>query len=225
MDPASKEVTQLARTHARGTKPSNGIERPPSRHRMLWTACGLVVFAIALFQVYDVIRRHEIVIETAERHFSSLVRSLAEQSAVAVRAVDLLLRSVAYDAGRAQPIKVDLQHWLQLEPGSIPELQGLAVLNANAAIVTGIGNFSVATQPDAADYFSVHRERKVGGLYISKPLLDTGGVRHTVALSRRIDGPEATSLASRRLSWTSNTFNVSMPPWRLDRNRAQAAAR
>src|SRR5690348_4401732 len=71
------------------------------RHHRLWWVCVLVVLAIGAFQVYDVVRRHDIVIETAERDFTSLVRVLAEQTARAIQAADIVVRDTAADAGPA----------------------------------------------------------------------------------------------------------------------------
>src|SRR6476620_10245634 len=69
-----------------------------SRHHTVWWICVLAVLAIGVFQVYDVVRRHDIVVETAERDFTSLVRVLAEQTARAVQAVDVVVRDTAADA-------------------------------------------------------------------------------------------------------------------------------
>src|SRR3954452_5243563 len=69
------------------------------RHHTVWWICVLAVLAIGVFQVYDVVRRHDIVMQTTERDFTSLVRVLAEQTARAVQAVDVVVRDTAADAG------------------------------------------------------------------------------------------------------------------------------
>jgi hypothetical protein len=70
--------------------------RRPGVHA-LWAMGWLLVAAMAAFQVYDVLRRRDIVLETAEQRFASLAHALSEQTASSVQVVDVVLRDTASD--------------------------------------------------------------------------------------------------------------------------------
>ncbi|MEO8039143.1 MAG: ATP-binding protein [Betaproteobacteria bacterium] len=61
----------------------------------VWLAGALVIVGMAVFQVYDVFRRFDIVLDDARRELRSTTRALAEQTAQAMRATDLVLRDAA----------------------------------------------------------------------------------------------------------------------------------
>src|SRR3954453_14979068 len=96
-----------------------------SRHHTVWWICVLAVLAIGAFQVYDVVRRHDIVIETAERDFTSLVRVLAEQTARAVQAADIVVRDTAADAGPAMSSSRQVQQRLRDRIVAIAQVEAL----------------------------------------------------------------------------------------------------
>src|SRR5882762_6075978 len=65
--------------------------------RALWVTGGSLIAAMAIFQVYDVMRRLDIVVETAEKSYLSLAQTLSEQTALALEAVDVAVGDTAAD--------------------------------------------------------------------------------------------------------------------------------
>ena len=55
----------------------------------------LMVVVTASVQLYDILRRLDIVVETAEQSYASLSRTLAEQTRSAAQAVDVVVQDTA----------------------------------------------------------------------------------------------------------------------------------
>ncbi len=159
------------------------------RQHALWWMCVLIVVAIAAFQVYDVVRRHDIVIETAERDLASLVRVLAEQAARAVQAADVVVRDTAADAGMLglPSGRQALQQRLRDRIIAIEQIEQLAIIDASGAVVAAAGEHSFAGISTASrPYFAIHRDGRAPGVFVSEAFREPGSGRWTVALSRRI---------------------------------------
>lgn len=151
----------------------------------------MLIAATAIFQVYDVMRRLDIVVETAEKSYLSLARTLSEQTALALEVVDVAVRDTAADQHVTGPQRSDResQRRVRERATAIAQVRDMVVLNANGRVfVGGRGTSETSSLADAA-YFTVHRDEKAPGLYVSEPtrLYDTE--EWTIALSRRIDGP------------------------------------
>ena len=69
-------------------------------HTGLWIACAIVVVVMASVQFYDIVRRLEIVVETAQQNYASLARSLAEQTRGALQIADVVVQDSAADSAR-----------------------------------------------------------------------------------------------------------------------------
>src|ERR1700741_3363785 len=67
-------------------------------HKIIWAIGALLVAIMAAAQVYDVLRRRAIVLETTERTYASLARSLADQTQRIILAADVALRETVSDA-------------------------------------------------------------------------------------------------------------------------------
>ncbi len=159
--------------------------------RALWITGGLLIAATAIFQVYDVMRRLDIVVETAERSYLSLSRTLSEQTALALGVVDVAVRDTATDRRVVASRQNDpeLQRRLRQRIVAIAQILDLVVLDANGKVSVGAHGapLKAASLADPV-YFTVHRDKKTAGLYVSEPTrhYDTG--QWTIALSRRIEG-------------------------------------
>ena len=158
-------------------------------------ACVLVVLAIGAFQVYDVVRRHQIVIETAERDLTSLVRVLAEQTSGAVQAVEVTVRDMAADGVTAlSPDRQSIRQRLRDRIAGVAQVEELLVIAANGSVVATAGNHVVAeTSMASRPYFTAHRDGVAKGLYISDAFRQPDG-RWIVALSRVIHSPDGAFL-------------------------------
>src|SRR4249920_3222957 len=99
-------------------------------HKVVWAIGALLVAIMAAFQVYDVLRRRAIVIDTTERTYASLARSLADQTQLAVLAADLALRETVSDAFLVPPRSFASRELLRKRVSTVPQVQGLLLLGA-----------------------------------------------------------------------------------------------
>ena len=84
--------TQLLSDSGPGRQADGPAARQRRFHDVLWALGILLIVVMAVFQVYDVLRRLEIVQETEQHRFLNLVRTLGEQTANTLQTVDVLLR-------------------------------------------------------------------------------------------------------------------------------------
>jgi len=157
----------------------------------LWVTGGSLIAAMAIFQVYDVMRRLDIVVETAEKSYFSLVRTLSEQTALALEVADVAVRDTAADQRVSNPQRKDhsFEQRLRDRIGAIAQIRDLIVLDANGRMSAGTHRATLTTSHADAAYFAVHRDNSTVGLYVSEPTRHSDSGEWTVALSRRIDGP------------------------------------
>ncbi|HKB83325.1 MAG TPA: ATP-binding protein [Burkholderiales bacterium] len=181
-------------TPAAGTD-AGALNMPATRrridfHLVLRTAGALMVVVMATFQVYDILRRMDIVVETAGQNYASLARALAEQTRSAVQAIDVVLRDTATVMQLTQ-LRADdpqMHERMRSRMHLIPQIEDLFVTGADGDILTAGGDARmpkawVASQP----FFLVHRQNASAGLLISQAFLREGSTKRTIALSRRID--------------------------------------
>jgi len=160
--------------------------------RALWVTGGSLIAAMAIFQVYDVMRRLDIVVETAEKSYLSLARSLSEQTALALEVMDVAVRDTADDQRVANLPRNDreLPRHLRDRIAAVGQIRNLVVLDANGKVCAGARGTPLkgASLADRA-YFTAHRDKMASGLYVSGPTRDEDSGEWTIALSRRIEGP------------------------------------
>src|SRR5690348_4836060 len=150
------------------------------RHHGLWWACVLVVVAIGAVQVYDIVRRHDIVIETAERDFTSLVRVLAEHTARAVQAVDVVVRDTASEVSimGLSSNRQALQQRLRDRIVAIAQVEELVIVSADGTVFTAAGQRPpITVSPGSLSYFAQHRDGRTRGLYVSEAFRQPGNGR------------------------------------------------
>jgi PAS domain S-box-containing protein len=182
-----------APVHVAEWKPADGSAGAAAerRHHGLWWACVVVVLAIGAVQVYDVVHRHDIVTETAERDFTSLVRVLAEHAARAVQAVDVVVRDTAAEVSiMGMPAnRQALQQRLRDRIVAIAQVEALAIVGADGTVFAAAGQHPPSfVAPAELAYLAVQRDGRTRGLYVSEAFRQPGNGRWTVAVSRRIEG-------------------------------------
>ncbi|MEO8159639.1 MAG: ATP-binding protein, partial [Betaproteobacteria bacterium] len=168
---------------------------PSARSRVnfklaLSAAGALVVVVMASVQVYDIMRRLEIVVETAEQSYASLARTLAEQTRGAVQAVDLVVQDTAtvVQLTRHGAIDPAMNTRLRERVRLIPQIQELYVIGEDGAILAGSADAPpsqswVVHQP----FFLTHRQKSTSGPFISTAIRHEGATDSTIKLSRSIN--------------------------------------
>src|SRR6476620_7790234 len=139
--------------------------------RAVLLTAGVLLVGMAAFQVYDVLRRLDIVLDSAEHEAGSLVRTLAEQTASSLQTVDVILRETVSDAGQASPGHIDqIDSRTRARILNIAQVLNVTLIDADGRVVASIGSKgwlkgSQANQP----YFRRHRAQPDVGLNVSGP--------------------------------------------------------
>ncbi len=107
-------------------------------HDVLWAAGVLLIVVMAVFQVYDVLRRLEIVVETEQHRFLNLVRALGEQTANTLQTVDVLLREAVEDssAPRLHRDSGAIEARLRARIAGLPQIVSLTIEQVGARSVS-----------------------------------------------------------------------------------------
>ena len=169
------------------TRDSSGIGLRASFILVVVAVCG----AVWLSALLDAVHHRAIVVDLAERQHDNVARALAEQSARAMQAIDLILRQAELldppevpSADERRRI-VDL---LKYQVSGVPQVQGLLLFDPARHIYLNSG-----AGPDYLDlsdrsYFTIQRTRKDVGLFVSEPLISRTIGNPTFVLSRRLPG-------------------------------------
>jgi PAS domain S-box-containing protein len=155
---------------------------------VLGLAGVLLILFMALFQVYDILRRLEIVLETERHRLLNLARAVAEQTASSVQTVDAVLRVVAAEQSHTprRPEHGGSRERLQAHITGIGQIADLLIADADGRLVGSAEAAAVSLRPAQNDWFKVHSGAQDVGLYVSKPFLEAERGRWTIAVSRRI---------------------------------------
>lgn len=118
-----------------------------SFQRGLWTACAVLVVTMAGFQIYDVLRRLEIVIESTEKRFASVTQALAEQTASTLQSIDSTLAGIEINAVALQVPGdlTEIRQRLTRQLEATPHIRNLIVIDGNNRRLMVVG-----TDPQAA---------------------------------------------------------------------------
>lgn len=147
----------------------------------------LVVVVMATVQVYDIIRRLEIVVETAQRNYASLSRTLAEQSRGAVQAVDVIVQDTA-TLMQLRPDDPQASVRLRSRMQLIPHTHALFVADRDGRIIAaGVDDPPPSRWVAGQGFFTTHRNPDSGALFISEAFNREGATDRMIAMSRRIN--------------------------------------
>ncbi|MCW5625702.1 MAG: PAS domain S-box protein [Burkholderiales bacterium] len=137
--------------------------RPTRRrfHRILWITGVSMIVLMAAAQVYDVLHRLEIVVDTAERSTVDLARARAAQTAGTFQIATLLLNDVTdrMSGGHDGEFERIADHHRQ----AVPQLLGMAVIDADGRIAmqngttTALGIDRGASPPPAGERAVIRR--------------------------------------------------------------------
>jgi PAS domain S-box-containing protein len=159
-------------------------------HLALRIAGALMVVVTASVQLYDILRRLDIVVETAEQTYASLSRTLAEQTRSAAQAVDVVVQDTAtvMQLTRLRADDPQIHEHLRSRMRLIPHIENLFVAGSDGSVLAAGADALlppgwIARQP----FFVAHQRQTDLGLFISQAFRREGTVNWTIALSRRIN--------------------------------------
>ena len=150
----------------------------------------IVILAFAGSSVYDAWRSYDNSLAATDRELGELANALAEQTALAWQAIDLLLRDTAgwYQSEGRQLTPEQLNEDLATRVSGMRQVRLLAILDAR-----GIERYRsrgiVPANLDLSDrsYFIAQRDHPTVGLFMSEPLVTRSESRSGVELSRRLE--------------------------------------
>ena len=171
------------------------LRNPAARRRVdfhlaLQIAGALVVIVMASVQLYDIIRRLDIVVETAQRNYASLSRTLAEQTRSAVQAVDVVVQdtSTVMQLTQLRADDPQMHERLRSRMQLIPQIRDLFVAGRDGSVLAaGTGTPPPREWVARQTFFLAQRQQTSAGLFISEAFHREANANWTIALSRRID--------------------------------------
>ncbi|HEX7812299.1 MAG TPA: ATP-binding protein [Burkholderiales bacterium] len=178
-----------SQTQFRAEAPSAAGRKRLNFRLALWITGTLVIVATATVQVYDVIRRLEIVVETTQQSYANLVRTLAEQTAGTMQVIDVVLQDTAANQSLDLRRLSDqgLSQRLRDRVLATPHIDELLVIDASGRLAAHSGRAPPHRTPWIdQDYFRVHRDGR-DGLHVSESMHKG---KSAIVLSRRIDDAE-----------------------------------
>ena len=155
-----------------------------------WT--GTLLLLVATWAVALMLsgRDAEEALQRAHRDTANLARVVAEQAVRTIAGADQILTFLSYDLSRLGNTDPRLHDIMSHTVQGSPVLMQLSFSDAGGKLIqtsvdTPPANVSLADR----EHFTVHKEGRVQGLFISRPVFGRASGRWSLQLSRRIDGP------------------------------------
>ena len=173
---------------SRPTKPTIGSRID---FRLALRIAGTVLVVVtASVQFHDILRRLDIVVETAQQSYASLSRTLAEQTRSAAQAVDVVVQDTA-TIMQLTRLRVDdprIHERLRRHRRLLPHIENLFVAASDGSVLaTGADVAPNREWVAGQQFFLVHRQRRNEELFISQAIRSADGAVWTIALSRRLN--------------------------------------
>jgi signal transduction histidine kinase/CheY-like chemotaxis protein len=152
-------------------------------------ALGVLLFIInAGAAIWDSRTDRERTEVRARRDFSNVTNLLAEQTASALEAVDMVLREATREGGAGHLAAFSSR--LGNELVQVPQVAAFLVLDAGGRVIARTNEAPlIETGIGERDYFTAHRDGRAKGLFFSTPYRTVTSGRWRIAMSRRLDTP------------------------------------
>jgi signal transduction histidine kinase/CheY-like chemotaxis protein len=150
-----------------------------------------VCAAVWLSALLDTYHHRAIVLDLAHRQHDNVAHALAEQSARALQAIDLILKQAALLDPGARPSADDLRRipeLLRIQVSGVPQVQGLILFDAGRHLYLTSGPGPAYLDLTDRSYFLVQKERGDAGIFVSEPVISRTIGNATFVLSRRLPG-------------------------------------
>ena len=149
--------------------------------------CGAVWLSAWL----DTVHHRAIVLDLAQRQHDNVAHALAEQSARALQAIDLILKQAELLEPAGTPTAEDLRQipdLLRIQVSGVPQVQGLFLFDPVRHLYLTSGPGPAYLDLSDRSYFTVQAEGGGAGIYVSEPLISRTIGNATFVLSRRLPG-------------------------------------
>jgi len=150
----------------------------------------LIIVAFAASSAYDAWRAYRNTLSSTERELVNESRTLAEQTAWILRAVDLLLEDTAHwyqtDGVTMAPERID--EVLANRASGVRQISLLTITDARG-IQRYRSNGTLEPDIDVSDrsYFIAQRDGTVSGVFMSEPIITRSANRAAIVLSHRLE--------------------------------------
>jgi signal transduction histidine kinase/ActR/RegA family two-component response regulator len=149
--------------------------------------CG----AVWMSAVLDTYHHRTIVLELADRQHDNVAHALAEQSARALQAIDLILRQAELLDPHGAPSADNRQRipdLLRIQVSGVPQVQGLFLFDPARHMYLASGPGPDYLDLSDRSYYRVQAAGRASGTFVSEPLISRTIGNATFVLSRRLPG-------------------------------------
>lgn len=178
--------------------------RRRTRRTVAWIG-GILIGAIVALAGYDIYRGYREAVQNTHRELETQARTIAEQTARSIQAVDVILRHLAeqFNQGTLSALSADdLRAYLKEQAVGLVQIHGLLVINPDGSLRASsyIDPEQERTVRLAGEPLRAAREHRQPGLVIGDTMRSTVDARWIFPLMRRLEsssGEYAGAVAAR----------------------------
>jgi len=149
--------------------------------------CG----AVWLSALLDTYHHRAIVLDLADRQHDNVAHAIAEQSARALQAIDLILKQAELLNPSGTLSADDLRRipdLLRIQVSGVPQVQGLFLFDPARHLYLSSGPSPAYLDLSDRSYFVIQSQRQDAGTFVSEPVISRTVGNPTFVLSRRLPG-------------------------------------
>jgi len=165
--------------------------RQRTRRTVAWVG-GILIGAILALAAYDIYRGYERTVQNTHRELETQARTVAEQTARSIQAVDVILRHLAeqFNQGTLSALSAtDLRAYLKEQAVGLVQIHGLLIINPDGSLRASsyIDPEQEPTVRLSGDALRIARENRQAGLVIGDTIRSTVDARWIFPIMRRLE--------------------------------------
>ena len=190
---------------------------PARSELLLILGSGFSVILIVIIVVALLTREHASTLQAAQRATTNITQLINADVLRNVELYDLALQGLIAATARndLEQVSPDIRHMVQFDQSTAAPFKGeVLLLDANGAVIADSSTLQPTPRNFAnRDYFQVHKQNALAGLFISRPFKIRCDCDQTwrMAFSRRVTGPDGefagVAVATMRLAYFDQLFN------------------
>jgi diguanylate cyclase (GGDEF)-like protein len=190
---------------------------PARSELLLILGSGFSVILIVIIVVALLTREHASTLQAANRATTNITQLINADVLRNVELYDLALQGLIAATARndLEQVSPDIRHMVQFDQSTAAPFKGeVLLLDANGAVIADSSTLQPTPRNFAnRDYFQVHKQNALAGLFISRPFKIRCDCDQTwrMAFSRRVTGPDGefagVAVATMRLAYFDQLFN------------------